>query len=259
MEITVLTFNIHHGIGTDRKLDLERIARIIEHCQADVVALNEVDKHFSRRSGYVDQLGWLAERLGMNSVFGYAMSSKPARKTSLLHSRQYGNALLSRFPIIGHKNYIFASSALKLEDRALLEASILINGRPIALYVTHLSLIPFVQWKQAHMILQRMKQANLPAILLGDFNAKPHSRLWRKLTKRLTDACYQTSAVPCPTYPSLRPKVQLDYIFVSHHLHIVSAEVIRMMPVASDHLPVKAVLKVQNSIEEANHSEGDRS
>ncbi|WP_237088696.1 endonuclease/exonuclease/phosphatase family protein [Paenibacillus larvae] len=50
MEFRVVTFNIHHGRGTDRKLNLDRIAQVIEKSQADVIALNEVDKYFSRRA-----------------------------------------------------------------------------------------------------------------------------------------------------------------------------------------------------------------
>lgn len=45
-----MTFNMHHGRGTDGKLSLERIANVIEESKADLIGLNEVDKHFSKEA-----------------------------------------------------------------------------------------------------------------------------------------------------------------------------------------------------------------
>ena len=53
-QVRVLTYNIHHGEGTDRKIDLARIAAVIKRVKPDVVALQEVDKATSRSHG-VDQ------------------------------------------------------------------------------------------------------------------------------------------------------------------------------------------------------------
>ncbi|GIP31567.1 endonuclease/exonuclease/phosphatase family protein [Paenibacillus sp. J2TS4] len=242
MEIKVLTFNIHHGRGTDGKVNLERIAQVIEACNADVIALNEVDKHFAGRSGYIDQVSWLSERLGMNRVFGSGITRKPSRRTNFI-PRQYGNAVLSRFPITEHRNYVFAVSPINLEDRALLEVGLLIEGQPLNLYVTHLSLTPYIQMKQVSFIFNQLANVEQPLILLGDFNTRPQSKVWRSLTARLTDVCHTACTTPCLTFPSFRPKVQLDYIFISDHLHVTSAEVVHLMPVASDHLPVQATIK----------------
>jgi endonuclease/exonuclease/phosphatase family metal-dependent hydrolase len=49
--VTVMSFNIHHGQGTDGVLDLERIARVIRASGADIVGLQEVDRHFGGRGG----------------------------------------------------------------------------------------------------------------------------------------------------------------------------------------------------------------
>lgn len=240
--MNILTFNIHHGKGTDGKLNLERIARVIEESRADVVALNEVDKHYSRRSGYIDQLDWLAKRLEMNGVFGAAVTSRSFKGNDLI-LRQYGNAVLSRYPIVDYKTHSLNVFPLKIEGRALLEASLLIGDQAVSIYATHFSLSPFIQWKQANYILNSILETNQPSILLGDFNTRPHSKVWRKLSEGLTDVCSAASASPCYTFPSLRPTMQLDYIFVSHHLHITSVEVSTATPAASDHLPVKAALE----------------
>ncbi|HEX6077405.1 MAG TPA: hypothetical protein VFZ32_19380 [Micromonosporaceae bacterium] len=73
-ELRVMCFNIHHGVGLDGRLDLERIARVTESQAAEVVGLQEVDRHFSTRSTFVDQARWLADRLGMHVVFGANLS-----------------------------------------------------------------------------------------------------------------------------------------------------------------------------------------
>src|SRR5688572_23492710 len=91
-EITVLTYNIHHGEGSDGKIDLERIARIITAKKADLVALQEVDKG-TKRSGGVDQAKELGRLTGMNYVFGRAIDHQGG---------EYGQAILSRWPIKEH-------------------------------------------------------------------------------------------------------------------------------------------------------------
>ncbi len=67
--LRVLTYNIHHGVGDDGVLDLERIARVVEDSGADVVGLQEVDRHWSARSVWLDQPAWLAERLDMHVAY----------------------------------------------------------------------------------------------------------------------------------------------------------------------------------------------
>src|SRR5690606_40244932 len=53
--VKVLTYNIAHGVGHDGRLDLDRIAGVIRRSGADVVALQEADKHWDARSDFVDQ------------------------------------------------------------------------------------------------------------------------------------------------------------------------------------------------------------
>ena len=57
MQLRVASFNIHHGVGLDGKLDLDRIAEVVRSTGAEVVGLQEVDRHLSVRSGWIDQPG----------------------------------------------------------------------------------------------------------------------------------------------------------------------------------------------------------
>jgi len=81
-QLRVLSYNIHHGEGTDGKLDLVRIAKIIRQVDPDVVTLQEVDRNV-RRSESVDQPAQLAELTDMQVRFGANIE---------LQGGQYGNA-----------------------------------------------------------------------------------------------------------------------------------------------------------------------
>jgi endonuclease/exonuclease/phosphatase family metal-dependent hydrolase len=145
LEIKVMTFNIHHGKGIDKQADLYRIAEVIDKCNPDVIGLNEVDKHFSRRSLYEDQTSWLANQLKMDHAFSPSISIK---SNHLTEKREYGNALLSRYPIITKKNHLFKNRSGLNEGRSLIEATIQINRQLFQINVTHLSLNPFIQNKR---------------------------------------------------------------------------------------------------------------
>ncbi|MEO1530005.1 MAG: endonuclease/exonuclease/phosphatase family protein, partial [Planctomycetota bacterium] len=111
--LRVLTYNIHHGRGTDGKFDYERLARTIAKLKPDVVALQEVDNQTTRSSG-VDQAKELGRRLQMHHVFGNAMD---------FAGGQYGEAVLSRFPILKSKTHALPHQAGN-EPRAALAAHI---------------------------------------------------------------------------------------------------------------------------------------
>lgn len=238
----MLTYNIHHGRGIDKKLDLNRIAEVIKESDADLIGLNEVDRCFSKRSGYIDQLSWLSEKLNMHHAFGATITLRS--KTSDFY-RQYGNALLSRYPIVFQTNYRQYFFRGIFEDRALLEADVQVQNQTLKIYVTHLSLSPLRQNKQIEYMLKKLKETELPVIVCGDFNMRPGMKQWKKITNILTDVCHSQYDAPCPTFPSLRPKIQLDYIFVSEHYLIDSVQSITKYRISSDHIPIKATLKLK--------------
>ena len=76
--VRILTYNIHHGEGMDERIDLERIAALINRLEPDLVALQEVDRVVDRTGG-VDQATALGELTGMTAVFGEFMSYQGGR------------------------------------------------------------------------------------------------------------------------------------------------------------------------------------
>ncbi|MGM0876666.1 MAG: endonuclease/exonuclease/phosphatase family protein [Bacillota bacterium] len=239
MEIKVMTFNIHHGKGIDKQVDLSRIAEVIEKSDADIIGLNEVDKHFSKRSLFEDQTSWLAKQLNTEHFFSPSLSIKSKNLTAV---RQYGNALLSRYPIVTKKSHSFNYISGLIEGRSLLDATIQINKQLYQIMVTHLSLNPFLHRKQTDFIKNQLHNYPHPIIIMGDWNMRPGSRGWRNLTDKVQDTWHVSGKGPGYTYPSLRPKMRLDYIFVSPELQVIEAEVITKTLKSSDHLPLKATL-----------------
>ncbi|WP_307891629.1 endonuclease/exonuclease/phosphatase family protein [Bacillus swezeyi] len=239
MEITIMTFNIHHGKGADKRLDLQRIADVITESDADIIGLNEVDKHFSKRSDYEDQVAWLASQLQMYHAYSPSLSLSSGQASP---ERQYGNALLSRFPIVEEKHHLFNFVTGLIEGRSLLETTVRIDQKLFRLFVTHFSLNPFLHRKQTDFLLERILKLEEPAVVMGDFNMKPHSKGWQKVAGALYDTWKEAGEGPGFTYPSHRPKKRLDYVFTSPSLHVSKAEVVTIDPSASDHLPLKAVM-----------------
>lgn len=236
MQIKVITFNIHHGKGTDGKLNLNRIAEAVEEREADFIALNEVDRYYSKRSDYADQVSWLAERLKMQSAFGAAITLKQKDIDTV---RQYGNVLLSRYPIVSEINHPMDFGSM--EGRTLLETDVLMNERRLKMYVTHLSLSPRSRNKQIDFIAGKIMEEHTPVIIAGNWNMKPGGKAWRKIAGIVQD-CYVAAKTSCKTFPSLRPIMQIDYIFTSRNIDVASVEVIKKIPAASDHLPLIATL-----------------
>lgn len=240
MLLKVMTFNIHHGKGTDGDLNLQRIADMIADSNVDIACLNEVDRHYSPRSDYVDQIGWLAEYLQMDYAYGPAVVLKSKNRKE---KREYGNALLSRYPIADIKNHRFHFGLV--EDRSLLETTVHLNDQPLKMYTTHLSLDPLTHKQQTSFILDKIKHDHHPIILSGDWNMKPGARAWRRITRHLADSWYTVGEGSGFTFPSFQPRMRLDYIFVTSAFHVTHAEVWNANPEASDHLPLITTLNTQ--------------
>jgi endonuclease/exonuclease/phosphatase family metal-dependent hydrolase len=175
----------------------------------------------------------------MHQTFSPSLSLKSKNSTTV---QQYGNALLSRYPIVTKKSYRFDFIHGLIEGRSLLEATIQINKQLLQICVTHLSLNPFLHNKQTDFIVNQLHKYSHPVIIMGDWNMKPGSRGWRKITRELQDVWHTAGKGEGYTYPSFRPTIRLDYIFVSRSFRVVEAEVVTIMPKGSDHLPLKATL-----------------
>ncbi|MEU6643861.1 endonuclease/exonuclease/phosphatase family protein [Saccharomonospora sp. NPDC046836] len=233
--LTVLSFNIHHAQGSDDVLDLQRIARVIRDSGADVVGLQEVDRHYSARSDWADQAGELAALLGYHVVFGANIDRDPpaADRPRI----QYGTAILSRFPITDWANtHLFRSP--NQEQRGLLHAELDVRGVPVHVYNTHLAASSQTDRAEQTRQIVELIGDTTPAVLVGDLNALPGAPEIETLDAAFTDAWTAAGIGGSATYPAETPDRRIDYVYTGDRVRPVWTRVLHIEPAASDHLPV---------------------
>lgn len=239
-EIRVATFNIHHGSGTDDVFDLEHVAEVIESMEVDVIGLQEVDRHWSERSEFIDEPRWLAKRLGMHVAYGANLDRDPLEPGQ--PRRQYGTAVLSRHPIISDQN-TFLPRFDDHEQRGLLETVIVVRGTKIRFANTHLQHNDNLEREaQAAAIVDLLGDDPERTFLVGDINAVPGTPEVETLTDVFVDAWEKVGDGPGYTIPPDAPNRRIDYIFGSGDLAPLRAEVVSTD--ASDHLPVFADVRI---------------
>jgi endonuclease/exonuclease/phosphatase family metal-dependent hydrolase len=233
--LRVLTYNIHHGEGTDGIIDLSRQAEIVKSVQPDLVALQEVDERTERTSG-VNQLQELARLTGMHAEFGKAMDYSGGG---------YGVAVLSRWPIVGTRNNPLPTFQDR-EPRTALTALVRVDAAwPLLQFTsTHLD-----QGRDEGNRLAQVEHLNAlevgdeaPEILAGDMNSRPDTEVMKLLERQWTNA---TTADPSmPLAADGRPRFRGDYILVrpTHCWRVIEATVLDDR-LASDHRPVLVVLE----------------
>jgi endonuclease/exonuclease/phosphatase family metal-dependent hydrolase len=237
VDVVVASFNIHHGVGTDGELDLDRVARAIQATKADIVGLQEVDRHFDQRSRYQDQADELADRLGMHSAFGASIDLAPPAPGA--PRRQYGNAVLSRHPITSHTTTPLPASDIS-EPRTALTATIDAPGGPLDVVVSHLSVEPDQEKQdQAAALSSLVGDAPQRTVVLVDANAGPDSPALAALLGPLVDA-WRVGSGDGYTQPADAPRRRIDFLLTSPDLTPVGAQVHDTD--ASDHRPVSVVL-----------------
>ncbi len=234
--LRVLSYNIHHGEGMDGRVDLTRIAEVIRQCEADLVALQEVDRGV-RRTDRVDQPARLAELTGMNVVFERNIEHEGG---------DYGNAVLSRMPVERYQNH-FLPQCRPGELRGLLEVQVTLDDQPLVFYATHFDYRPSDEERMASVAMLKEKMephARQPVIVAGDLNDTPDSRVLESARAFLVDTCHQ-DADAVLTWPADAPSQRIDYILSNGHPSLRCVE-FRVLPetVASDHRPILAVFEV---------------
>jgi endonuclease/exonuclease/phosphatase family metal-dependent hydrolase len=230
--LRVLCYNIHHGEGTDGKVDLPRLAKVIAAAKPDLVALQEVDNK-TRRTGGVDQTAELARLTGLTGKFGKAIDYEGG---------EYGQAVLSRFPIDDLKVHLLPGTPDR-ERRIAAQARVTVGGREVSFVTTHLHhQNAAFREQQAAELNALFGGADRPVILAGDLNANPDSKPLEILAGKWANA---TAGPALFTFPAGKPAKQIDYVLYrpADRFKTVEAKVIEE-PVASDHRPVLAVLEL---------------
>lgn len=240
MQLRILTYNIHRAIGVDRRFRPERVASILHHHDADIVLLQEVDEG-APRSRELNLAKELAEASGYPYfALGHNVSLKKGR---------YGNATLSRYPILRERN-IDLSVAESWIRRGCQHTSIQIaDAQAIEVFNLHLGLSARERMKQLDLLARSHEFSGVPEgtplLVGGDFNDW-RSLLWPVFTSTLGFHCAVEGRNGgrqfLATYPSFSPQGALDRVYFRGPLHLSSIRRCRLQVsrVASDHLPVIA-------------------
>ena len=230
----VMSYNIHHGVGMDERLDLDRIGALFDKHAPDLVALQEVDCKIPR-SGNVDQAAELGRITNMTAHFGVAMP---------LQGGEYGNAVLSRFPVVRVENHALPHSEDREPRTALACWVVPAPGLELAFASTHLDYLedPTDRLLQAREIDRWLSNRSEPAILVGDFNAPWDDASLRSLAGQWLDTAEGHHE---PSFPADAPTIRIDHVLAAppRHWRVKDIQVIEET-LASDHRPVLATLEL---------------
>jgi endonuclease/exonuclease/phosphatase family metal-dependent hydrolase len=239
--LRVMTFNIHAGHS-----DLARTADVIRTSKADIVALQEVDVHWGERSGFEDQATALSKATGMDVRFGpiYRLPGD----ASGAPKREFGVAILSRFPITSSRNHAITRLSTQGGQTpqpmpGFLQVTVQSAAGAVDVFSTHLDYRPdpAVRRTQVADMLAIVRTATNPVVLMGDLNAPPDAPELRPLFEALDDAWQGRDDVG-GTYPAAAPARRIDYVLAGRRIRVRRAQVIATD--ASDHLPVVADLEI---------------
>jgi endonuclease/exonuclease/phosphatase family metal-dependent hydrolase len=230
--LVVMTYNI---AGHDELADgdhARHIAAAIQRFHPDIVALQEVHRN-TWQARFRDQFAELESLTGLHGAFAPSYVS---------WGGGYGNAILTRGRIVRTRVHPLPCLG---EPRALLEATIRIDGATINFYATHLTswgrLNSNIRAKQLRCLAREVRASRYPYILAGDFNTAPDSPEMEEF--RREGVAQLASRAIGPTFPQWNE--QIDYIFADHGWQVRSA---RAWPIEiSDHLPVTAELMWRRS------------
>jgi endonuclease/exonuclease/phosphatase family metal-dependent hydrolase len=235
--LRLMTYNIHHGVpvgGANTDVHLDAIASVINAQKPDLVALQEVDSMTTRAP--VDEAKELARLTGMHYFFSRTLDYEGGK---------YGDAVLSRYPIVATQHYALPMPDPSGEARAVGIVTVQPpEGVEVDFAVTHLDLASNRE-AQVKALVNISKTSKNPLILGGDLNADPSSEYITTLKQAFQLACESG----CPlTAPSDKPSKTIDYIVLNPAaaklFHVVSYNVIKGI-YASDHLPLIEYVTVQ--------------
>lgn len=161
--LRVATYNIKSGLWSS----LEEVGDVLEELDADVIALQEVDR-LAERTGGVDQAKELAERLEMQHAFAAARTEG---------SGDYGVALLSRLPFREVRRIGLESGNLTFEPRVALDATLCLGERELRAVSVHADVYPWAAADHARSLVQKLEETardeQVLRLVAGDLNATP--------------------------------------------------------------------------------------
>ena len=210
--VRFVSYNTQFCTGLDGRTDLDRIAA--EIASADVMALQEIDRHW-QRTGHVDQVDGLAERFpDYHWAYGPGVDVDASYREPggrlVNRRRQFGNMVLARWPILMVRNHLLPKLHLRNPlslQRSALETVVALPDGPCRVMSVHLAhAAPSERLLQIERLLEIIEAAprdggawsgidyaagwglDAPpqpqparSIVMGDFNCEPNSKEYIRL------------------------------------------------------------------------------
>ena len=232
----IMSFNTQHCLSfIEQKIDFQIMADAIKSVNPDIVGLNEM-RGKGTDPQYDNQTSILSELTGMKHHYF-------AKAIEFDGENPYGNALLSKLPILSSETIPVPDPDPKTgteyyETRCLLKAKL--DGG-ITVLVIHFGLNQDEQENAVNTVLENIEKEK--CILMGDFNVTPDDAILNPIRERMKDTadCFKK---PLLSFPSDKPEVKIDYIFVSPDVEVINADIPDI--VASDHRPHVATVNIHS-------------
>lgn len=233
-DLKILCYNIHHANPPSKPnlIDLDAIVRVIKESNADIVAMQEVDKN-TVRSGNIDEAKLIAEKTGLHYQFFKAIDHDGG---------DYGLAIFSKYPLKKAK-LIPLPQQIVAEKRILAYVTIAIGKQKIVFANTHLDATKTNENRTLQMqhILKELQNISLPVILCGDLNSVADSEAIQQLDTQFKRTCIEN----CPgTIPVINPRRTIDYIATKNSSFSLLEYKVIAETYASDHRPITATFKL---------------
>lgn len=233
----IASYNIHKGVGLDRRFDPYRTISVIKEIGADVIALQEADQRFGDRAGLLD-LAALKRECGLLPV--------PMEIQQGGHG-WHGNVILYRNGTVAGARQITLPG---VEPRGALVVDLMLATGRLRIIAAHLGLLRRSRAQQVKALLSAASfDDGTPTVLVGDLN---EWRLGKRSSLQGLAPVFGPLHAAIPSFPSRFPVWALDRVLGNPHSLISSVELheTSLARIASDHLPIKAVISL---------SEGERS
>jgi endonuclease/exonuclease/phosphatase family metal-dependent hydrolase len=225
------SYNIHKCVGADRRFDPARTAAVIAEIGADIIAIQEADRRFGDRAGLLD-LAAIERDAGLVPV-----------RVRNGHSGHgwHGNLVLVREGIVRDLHQIRLPG---LEPRGAIVVDLDLAMGPVRVVAAHLGLLRHSRLVQVETLLEQAGETtDRPVVLMGDLN---EWRLRRRSALRGFSKGFGPVGLGVPSFPSFFPVLALDRVLTRPHglIEEISAHETPLSRLASDHLPVRAVVRL---------------
>lgn len=237
--LRVVTYNTHKSRGLDGRIRPERISRVLQNLNADIIALQEV---WSYQEGPLrkDQARFFSEELNLTCCIG---------ETRKYRGGTYGNITLTRFPISTTQTYDL-SVGTKKEKRGCLRTDIDVPSVGLMhVFNIHLGTGYFERKHQAKKLIDvsilKNPDLNGKRLVMGDFNEWTLG-ITTKLLREQFRSVDAATIHPVKSFPGVMPVLPLDHIYFDPSMRLERLVIYRspLALIASDHLPVVADFQI---------------